>query len=296
MRFQRNRWEGLVDESTRPHMIHRLPEATIHRIVEIRQQEGWCHEAITAYLNQQEGIKVSSGSAYTTLKRNGLITKSYKPRKRRTFIRFSRQHPDSLWQTDIKYYGQQYLIAFLDDCSRYIPAATLSPESTTDTVLETLEEALSAGRVPKQILSDHGTQYWSNDDPGRFTNFCTQHGIEHILGSTGKPTTQEKIERFWQTFELYYPRYNDIDHYREAYKHNLTEALTTKHQLKSTSLAVRHVIDSRTPRVRRTTFIGQCPDTDRPYVLEGRLEINEVIRSSSPKEGSSEPVSPAHQP
>lgn len=27
----------------------------------------------------------------------------------------------------------------------------------TDTVLETLEEALAEGRIPKQILSDHGT-------------------------------------------------------------------------------------------------------------------------------------------
>jgi len=140
-RFQRKGWEGLLNESRRPHTIHRLPEATVQRIVEIRQREGRCHEAI----------------------------------------------------------------AFLDDCSRYVPAASLRLENTTDTVLETLEEALSAGRIPKQILSDHGTQYWSNDGPGKFTNFCMKHGIEHILGSTGKPTTQGKIERFFQTFELYYP-------------------------------------------------------------------------------------------
>jgi transposase InsO family protein len=112
----------------------------------IRQQEGWCHEAIAAYLNQTENINISSGSAYQILKHNHLITKPYKPRKRRTYIRFARQHPDSLWQTDIKYYGQQYLIAFLDDCSRYIPAATLSPEATTDQVLDTLENALTNGR------------------------------------------------------------------------------------------------------------------------------------------------------
>src|SRR3990170_3512613 len=64
MRFQRKGWEGLVNESRRPHTIHRLPEATVHRIVEIRQQEGWCHEAIAANLNQKENIKVSCGSAY----------------------------------------------------------------------------------------------------------------------------------------------------------------------------------------------------------------------------------------
>lgn len=227
-RFQRNGWEGLIDASRRPHNIHHLPETTILRVIQIRQQEGWCHEAIAAYLNQRENVNISSGSAYHILKRNHLITKPYKPRKRRTYIRFARQHPDSLWQTDIKYYGDRYLIAFLDDCSRYIPAATLTPEATTDQVLDTLENALSNGRTPKQILSDHGTQYWSNDGPGRFTNFCTQHGIEHILGSTGKPTTQGKIERFWQTLELYYPRFNSIDRFREYYNHKPHRSLNYK--------------------------------------------------------------------
>jgi transposase InsO family protein len=215
IRFQRKGWEGgLLNESTRPHTIHPLPQTTIEQVIQVRQQEGWCHEAIAAYLTQRR-VKVSSGSAYTILKTNGLITKPYKPRRQRTFIRFQRAHPDSLWQTDIKYYGSEYLIGFLDDCSRYLPGANLYPEATTDTVLETLEEALSAGRPPKQILSDHGSQYWSDDGPGRFTNYCTQHGIEHILGSTGKPTTQGKIERFWQTFQLYYPRFNNMTEFRE---------------------------------------------------------------------------------
>jgi transposase InsO family protein len=117
-------------------------------------------------------------------------------------LRFS----DPLWQTDITNYANQYLIAFLDDCSRYVPSASLCLKATTDNVLETLETALSNGRTPRQILSDHGTQYWSNDGPGRFTNFCERHGIEHVQGSIGKPTTQGKIERFFQTFMLYYPR------------------------------------------------------------------------------------------
>jgi len=216
-RFQWKGWEGLVDASRRPNTIHRLPEATVRRVIEIRQQEGWCHEAIAAYLHQQEDVKISSGSAYTILKHNGFITNPYKPRKQRTFIRFVRPYPDSLWQTDITEYGDHYLIAFLDDCSRYLSAAGLYPEATTDNVLETLELALSNGRTPEQILSDHGTQYWSNDGPGRFTVSCESHGIDHILGSIGKPTTQGKIERFFQTFQRYYPRFNNVDRFRKYY-------------------------------------------------------------------------------
>jgi hypothetical protein len=102
--------------------IHRISKATIRRVVYVRKQEGWCHEAIAAYLNQ-ENINVSSGSAYHILKRNGLITKPYKPRRQRTYIRFQREHPDCLRQTDIKYYDD--LFVGLDVHKNYLQAAVV---------------------------------------------------------------------------------------------------------------------------------------------------------------------------
>jgi len=227
-RFQRKGWAGLVDKSRRPHIIYRLPQETVARIIEVRLREGWCGEAITAYLNQQENIKVSSGSVYKVLKESSLITRTYKPRRQRTYIRFQREHPDSLWQTDIKYYGDQYLIAYLDDCSRYLPGIGLYTEATTENVLSLTDHALSHGRVPKQILSDHGSQFHSDDGKSRFTLYLEAHDIEHIIGSIGKPTTQGKIERFFQTFELYYPRFNDLDRFREAYNHKPHRSLNYK--------------------------------------------------------------------
>jgi putative transposase len=39
------------------------------------------------------------------------------------------------------------------------------------------------------------------------------------MGSIGKPTTQGKIERFFQTFELYYPRFNDMTEFQQHYNY-----------------------------------------------------------------------------
>jgi transposase InsO family protein len=72
------------------------------------------------------------------------------------------------------------------------------------------------------------TQFWSNADPGRFANFCMNNGIEHILRSNGEPTTQRRIERFFQIFELYYSRFNDLDRLREAYNHKLNRMFNYK--------------------------------------------------------------------
>ena len=142
---------------------------------------------------QQESIRVSSGSMYKILKESNLITRTYKPRRQRTCIRFQRTHPDSLWQTDIKYYGDEYLIAYLDDCSRYIPAIELDTEATTENLLGLTDDALSHGRTPSQVLSDHGPQFHSNNGKSRFTHYLEAHGIQHFTGSIGKPATQGKI-------------------------------------------------------------------------------------------------------
>jgi putative transposase len=181
-----------------------------------RLLQDWCSETIAAYLQRQK-VQVSSGSVHSILKQNQLITKPYKPRRQRTYIRFQRKHPDSLWQTDIKYYDNQYLIAFLDDCSRYLTGIALLKEATTSRILHLLDATLRLGRTPRQILSDHGTQFYSDDGGSRFTTYLEAHGIEHIMGSIGKPTTQGKIERFFQTFELYYPRFNSPTQFKQYY-------------------------------------------------------------------------------
>ena len=94
-RFQWNGCVGLTDASRRPHRIHRLPEETIQKVLEVRRREDWCSETIAAYLQRQK-IQVSSGSVHNILKQNQLITKPYKPHRQRTSIRFQRAHPDSL--------------------------------------------------------------------------------------------------------------------------------------------------------------------------------------------------------
>jgi putative transposase len=228
-RFQRNGGEGLIDKSRRPHTIHRLKPSTVEKVIQLRQQYAWCGEAISAHL-RREGVKVSNGSIYAILHHHALPVKSYTPRRRRTYIRFQRTHPDSLWQTDIKYYGDRYLIAFLDDCSRYVPSAILCKHATTRRILRLLDETLSRGRIPRQILSDHGTQFYSEDGGSQFTAYLEAHGIQHIMGSIGKPTTQGKIERFFRTFQLYYPRFNStpefLHHYNYVKTHRSLNFLT----------------------------------------------------------------------
>jgi transposase InsO family protein len=79
---------------------------------------------------------------------------------------------------------------------------------------------------------------------GRFTLYLEAHGIKHITDSIGKPTTQGKIERFFQTFEPHYPRFNDMELFREYYNNKPLGSLN--HKTPSIpQLTVRYVIGSR---------------------------------------------------
>jgi len=65
-RFQRNRGEGLIDKPRRPHTIHRLNSSIVEKVIQLRQQHGWCGQAISAHL-RREGVEASNGSIYTIL-------------------------------------------------------------------------------------------------------------------------------------------------------------------------------------------------------------------------------------
>lgn len=211
-KYQNGGIDSLEPLSRKPKTIHRTPDHIVDQVIELRKKTGWNEKSIA------KQIGIGHMTVYRILKRNGLINGLDKPRKQRTYRSFCRKHPDSLWQTDIKIHYEKYLVAYIDDYSRYILDATLMERATTDSIIEHLKGLLEFRR-PRQILTDHGTQYWSRHDKSEFDLFCEQNSVEHIMGGIGKPTTQGKIERFFRTFNMYYPRFNSMDDFLYDYNH-----------------------------------------------------------------------------
>lgn len=204
-----NRWwrvylkeglSGLVIKSRAPKVVHKTPVSVINRVIDLRKEHSCSDKLLQAYL-LRDGIKLSNSTIYSILKRNGLITPN-KPRKQRTFIRWERKHPDSLWQTDYSIYKRKYITAFIDDHSRFCTAGNLFSEATTQHALELLNQAIKDYNKPRQILTDHGSQYYAvKGGVSEFDKYCQNNGIQHIMSGIGKPTTQGKIERFFQTIK-----------------------------------------------------------------------------------------------
>jgi transposase InsO family protein len=148
-----------------------------------------CKKLVKAF-----GLKVSPPTACEILKEMGLVAaKKGKPPVKR----FERGAPNDMWQIDHVQVGGFHLLSVIDDHSRMVLSKNLSRTSTTDEVLEILGACVRAYGPPKEILSDHGVQWYATSGgDARFDEWCGQEGIKHVMGRTRRPQTQGKVERW----------------------------------------------------------------------------------------------------
>jgi len=75
---------------------------------------------------------------------------------------FERAKPNQLWQTDLftfvlkRQNRRVYLVAFMDDHSRFIVSYGLHASQSTALVLEVLRAGLTSYGTPQEILTDNG--------------------------------------------------------------------------------------------------------------------------------------------
>ena len=118
---------------------------------------------------------------------------------------FERARPNQLWQTDLftfvlkRQNRRVYLVAFLDDHSRFITGYGLHASQSTALVLEVFRAAITGLGTPEEVLTDNGSQYVTWRGKSVFAKECEKRGIKQVVASPQRPQTLGKIERFWGT-------------------------------------------------------------------------------------------------
>ena len=137
-----------------------------------------------------QGVKLSRETINNVLARNNQNGYLHEF-KRWNFFRA--QAPDELWQIDFKgpfsVQGKRYwFLVCIDDYSRFIVcAAQFDHELTTAETVAVLEKQK---RLPKAILSDHGSQFKE-----QWKNWCKEHGVESHFAHPSYPQDKGKVER-----------------------------------------------------------------------------------------------------
>ena len=176
------------------------------------------------------GIKVSHNLIYRVLLKYNMVDGSVNKKKQRKYIKYERKHSNTLWHIDwTKYSDDERLIIIEDDASRFIVGSGVYSEETIDNTIETLEIAIELYGKPEEILTDHGTQFFSNGkngipgDHNKFQEYLDNNSIKHILGRIDHPQTNGKLERLNGTVKKLRPWFATWDevvyHYNYERRH-----------------------------------------------------------------------------
>lgn len=189
-----------LEEKPKGRKVDEIPEKIRKAVLEKRKEEYGIRK-IEALLNL-DGIRVSHNKIHRILKEEGLVIPEPKKGKRKKYISWEREHSNSLWQTDFCWQEKLrcWLIAYLDDHSRFVVGITYTKVATTEVAIKLFDKARSEYGLPREVLSDRGTQFCSQrGETCMYDKYLTSLGVNHILASVKKPTTTGKLERFWLT-------------------------------------------------------------------------------------------------
>jgi transposase InsO family protein len=160
------------------------------------------------YLRRFQGVSVSTGTVARTLEERGIEpSPPLKKRRRKSALprRFERARPGELWQSDITSFvlsrpgTRVYLVAFVDDFSRYVVSFGLHVQMRTATVCEVLLEGTARYGKPVEVLTDQGPQYFTWRGKSAFQKLLMREGIRHVVARSHHPQTVGKCERLWET-------------------------------------------------------------------------------------------------
>ena len=171
---------------------------------------------LESILLNRHGIKIPHNRIHKILKDYKLASNDTNKQRRR--------HSMSLWHTDwyqIKdgRWKGKWLIAYLDDASRFVVGYGVFDESTTYNAISVMERGINRYGKPLELLTDHGSQFYSNSGEikaaaiSTFQQYLDGRKINHILGRVHHPQTNGKIERFYETFQSKMMYFETIDEF-----------------------------------------------------------------------------------
>lgn len=188
---------GLTD---RRHSNYRkLNEEKRTQIIQLKTRDRW---RSSRNIRDELHLPVHETTVWRVIVRAGLHRENLIRLK--PIIRFEARSPNDLWQTDIMgkiefpKIGILYLIATIDDHSRFCLAGRWFRRQGKMHVFQIWYESLARWGLPEKILQDEGSQYKARTRFGQadYQWYAKSLGIDLLWARRAQ--TKGKIERFWR--------------------------------------------------------------------------------------------------
>jgi putative transposase len=176
-------------------------------VLEIRQQHPLAAVTLEKILDAQ-GVHIGHNRIHQILKEEGMTKDEPHKQRRRKWIRYERRYSNSLWHADWFEEHQEQIILYEDDASRFITGYGVFSNANMENSNQVLAQAIISYGLPKQMMTDHGTQFTSlprescsNPQQNEFQQLLKRYGITHIKARVKHPQSNGKVERAGQTIE-----------------------------------------------------------------------------------------------
>lgn len=206
-RFDAEGPAGLLDKPKGVAKGSKLPDLTKRTILMLKSANPeWGCQRIADMLVRGPALPASATAVARVLHEAGYELEDVPTKPHPDRVRsFERAKPNQLWQTDLftfmlkRQNRRVYLVAFMDDHSRFVVSYGLHASASSALVIEVLRAGIASYGAPEEVLTDNGAQYITWRGKGAFTRELEARGVKQIVASPRRPRTLGKIERFWGT-------------------------------------------------------------------------------------------------
>ena len=171
-------------------------EEEIGVVLTLREEHPICAVYLEKILDDM-GYHIPHNRIHKILCAHGMARPEPRKQKRRKpWIRYERDHSNSLWHADWFERDGEKIVLFEDDASRLLTGFGSYQNATAENAKKTLEEAINHFGKPEQLITDHGVQFTSipretcpEPRPNEFQRFLKDNEIQHIKARVKHPQT-----------------------------------------------------------------------------------------------------------
>jgi transposase InsO family protein len=185
----------------------------------------------------REGIHITKMQVYRFMKDQGWIRPNPRKQRRRTRVRYERQHSGSLLHGDYHRTSgaHPHAIPWEDDASRMVLSGGEFPEATTEHAIATLRVAVHRSArwnvSIREVNTDRGCQFFANaamdrlPGEGAFQRFLVGQGIRHVVSRPHNPQTNGKVESLWLEYDRHRWRLGSLEDFMAWRNRQVHDAL-----------------------------------------------------------------------
>lgn len=198
------------------------------RILEIYRSLALGAVAVSHVLRVRDGITIDTNRVHDILEDYKHVSENpNKQGRRRPWVRFERDYAGvtvhmDWYQND----RDDHVLGVEDDASRFVFDMLETNRSSAAASVDLLDSVRTEYEtdVPiLEVITDHGSEFVNPHQDERpcldheFEGYLAEHDIKHSLCAVGRPQSNGKIERFFQTYEKQRWRFDSLQEFLDFY-------------------------------------------------------------------------------